>query len=54
MILPELLQELRNLKAMVDLVPGVNENIVDIDDNKLEEFPERLVHEYLEYRSGVG
>ncbi len=51
----ELLEDLRNVVAMVGQVPGVNKDVVDIDYHRaVEELPEHLVHKLLEDRGGVG
>ncbi len=43
----ELLKDLLNVVAMVAQVPGVDEDVVDMDYQK------HLVHEFLEDRGGV-
>lgn len=49
MELTELLEDLRNVVAMVGQVPGVNQDVVNINYHKaVEELPEHLVHELLE------
>ncbi len=41
--------------AMVGQVPGVDQNVVDVNYHKaVEELPEHLVHELLEDGGGVG
>ncbi len=47
-MLTELLEDLRYMVAMFGQVPGVDENVIDVDDHELEELPEHLVHEALE------
>ncbi len=55
MMLAELLEDLRNVAAMVGQVLGVNEDIIYVNDHELmEELPEHLVHESLEDGWGVG
>ncbi len=49
MMLAELLEDLRNVAAMVGQVLGVKEDIIYVNDHELmEELPEHLVHESLE------
>jgi len=48
------LQDLRNVMAMVGHAPGVNQDVVDVDQYKfVEELPEHLMNEVLEYGGGV-
>ncbi len=47
MEMTELLKDLLNVVAMVAQVPGVDEDVVDMDYQK------HLVHEFLEDRGGV-
>ncbi len=55
MVLAEPLKDLLNVVVMVGQVPGVDENIIDVDNHKVvEELPEHLVHEFLEDGWGVG
>ncbi len=55
MVMTEPLKDLLHVLAMVGLVPGVNEYVVNVYDHKLEkELPEHLVHEALEHGWGVG
>lgn len=50
MVFSQPLQDLCDMLVMLGLVPGVDENIVDVDDDELvEEFPEQLIHVPLEY-----
>ncbi len=43
------LKDLRYVVAVFGQVPGVYEDVVDVDNHELmEEFPEHLVHEALE------
>ncbi len=54
MVLAEPLKDLLNVVAMVSQVPGVDENIIDVDNHEVvEELPEHLVHEFLEDGWGV-
>ncbi len=49
MVFSQFLKDLLHVVAIFGLVPGVNEDIVNIDDDKLmEELPEHLIHESLE------
>ncbi len=51
MVLSELLKDLLEVLAMVGQVPGVNEDVVNINyHTTMEEFPEHLVHKFLEDR----
>lgn len=51
MELSKFLKDLHHVVAMVSQVPGVNEDFVDTDDDEtVEELPENLVRESLEYR----
>ncbi len=53
MILSELLKDLLDVLAMVGQVPGVNEDVVNINyHTAMEELLEHLVHEFLEDRVG--
>lgn len=46
----EHLQYLRNVVAMFDQVPMVDEDVIDVDDDKtMEDLPEHLIHEFLDY-----
>ncbi len=46
---PELFQDLRDVVAMFGQVPGVNQDVVDVNyDKSVEELPEHFVHEPLE------
>ncbi len=54
-VLAEPLKDLRYMVAMVGQVPGVDEYIIDVDnDEGVEELSEHLVHEFLEDGGGVG
>ncbi len=47
-------QDLLNVVAMFGHALGVDENIINIDEDKLMEIlPEHLMHEVLEYGGGV-
>ncbi len=55
MVMAELLEDLLDVEAMFSQVPGVNENVVDVDDDEsLEELPEHLIHIALEDGGRVG
>ncbi len=41
--------------AMFGLTPGVDKDVIDVDENEvMEKLPEYLVHEVLEYGGGIG
>lgn len=45
----ELLKDLHHVMAMFDLVPGINEDVMYVDDDEsLEEFPKHHTHIALE------
>ncbi len=49
MVFSQLLKDLLHVVAVFGLVSGVNEDVVNIDDDELmEELPEHLIHEPLE------
>ncbi len=49
MVLSELQKDLFDVLAMVGQVPGVNEDVVNINyHTAMEELPEYLVHKFLE------
>lgn len=51
----ELLQDLLKVEAMVDHVPGVYQDVVDVDYVKVVQvLPEHLVHKALECGGRVG
>ncbi len=55
MELSELLKDLLDVLAMVGQVPGVNEDVVNINyHTAMEELPEHLIHEFLEDGGGIG
>lgn len=47
MVFREFLEDLRHVMAMFSQVPGVNEDVVDVDNDKSVE--EYLIHECLEH-----
>ncbi len=54
MELPQAFQDLRNVVAMFGHAPGVDENVINVDeDESMEILPENLMHEVLEYGGGV-
>ncbi len=54
-MLPQVLEDLRNMLAMFGLAPGVDEDIVNVDHHEpMKELPEHLMHKVLEYGGGVG
>lgn len=45
----EHLQDLHNVVAMFSQVPMVDEDVIDVDDDKtMKHLPEHLIHEFLE------
>ncbi len=55
MVMVEFLEDLLDVEAMFGQVPGVDEDIVDVDDDEsLKELPEHLIHIALEDRGRVG
>jgi len=49
MVFSQFLKDLLHVAAMFSLVLGVDEDIINIDDDELmEELPEHLIHESLE------
>ncbi len=49
MVFPDLFQDLRDVVAMFGQVPGVNQNVINVNcDDAMKELPENLVHEPLE------
>ncbi len=55
MVFPELLEDLCQVAAKFSQVPGVYQDVIDIDDQvAMEELPEHLVQEALEDGWGVS
>lgn len=53
-VLPQALQDLHYMLVMFNQAPGVDQDVVDVDQCKLvEELPEHLVHEVLECGGGI-
>ncbi len=51
MVFSECLKDLLHVVAMFNQVPGVDEDIVDVDNDELvKKLPEHLIHESLEDR----
>ncbi len=54
MELSQTFQDLRNVVVMFGHTLGVDEDIINIDEDKpMEKLPEYLMHEILEYGGGV-
>jgi len=54
LVLSETFEDLRNVMAMFGQSLGVNQNIINVNNNGvMKEISEHLVHEILEYRGGV-
>ncbi len=49
---PQAFQDLRNMVAIFSHAPGVDENVINVDE-LMEMLPENLMHEILEYGGGV-
>ncbi len=51
---PQAFQDLRNVVTKFGHAPGVDENVINVDeDESMEILPENLMHEVLEYGGGV-
>ncbi len=54
-VFPELPEDLRHVMVIFGQVPGVDQNIVNVHDDKpVEELPEHLIHKSLEDGRGFG
>ena len=54
-VFSQLLQDLHQVLAMFGQVPGVDQDVVDVDDDEASEvLPEHLIHIAQEYGWGVG
>lgn len=50
----EFLENLRDVLAMFGLIPGVHQNVFDVDQyESMEVLPEYLIHVSLEYVKGI-
>ncbi len=51
---PQAFQDLRNMVTMFSHAPGVDENVINVDEDKsIDILPENLMHEILEYEGGI-